>query len=94
MSSAAEVAPRLRLSTILSFAAGGLPITALGTAMAISVQPYLAQNLGVGLIPLAFAFFIVRMLDMGVDPVLAVIMDRTRTPLGRYRTGRWRACRS
>jgi Na+/melibiose symporter-like transporter len=70
---------------ILAFAAGGLPLTGLGTAMAISVQPYLAQDLGVGLVPIALAFFWVRILDLGVDPVLAVAMDRTRTRFGRYR---------
>ena len=85
MSQPAQAAPRLSLKTILAFAAGSLPLAGLGTAMSISVQPYLAQDLGVGLIPIALAFFWTRMIDMGVDPVLAVMMDRTRTPLGRYR---------
>jgi len=67
------------------FAAGSLPLAGMGTAISISVQPYFAQDLGVGLIPLALALFWVRMLDLGVDPVLAVIMDRTKTPVGRYR---------
>jgi len=75
----------MSLKTILSFAAGGLPLAGLGTAMSVSVQPYFAQDLGVGLIPIALAFFWTRMIDMGVDPLLAVVMDRTRTPIGRYR---------
>ena len=73
------------MGTILAFAAGSLPLTGLGTAMSISVQPYFAQDLGLGLIAIASAFFWVRMLDLGVDVGLAIIMDRTRTPLGRYR---------
>ena len=85
MSQPAQPATRLSLSTILAFAAGGLPISGLNIAMAISVQPYFAQSLGVGLVPLALAFFWVRILDLGVDLLLAVIMDRTRTPIGRYR---------
>ncbi|MGZ8369563.1 MAG: MFS transporter, partial [Caulobacteraceae bacterium] len=31
------------------------------------------------------AFFAVRMLDIGFDPALGVLMDRTRTRLGRFR---------
>ena len=31
------------------------------------------------------AFFLVRMIDIPVDPILGVVMDRTRTVLGRYR---------
>ena len=76
---------RISMATILAFAAGSLPLTGLGTAMSISLQPYLAQNLGLGLIAIAAAFFWVRMIDLGVDVVLAILMDRTRTPLGRYR---------
>ncbi|HEY1752802.1 MAG TPA: MFS transporter [Caulobacteraceae bacterium] len=75
----------MSLPTILAFATGSLPLAGLGLAMGIALQPYFAQDLGVGLIPLALAFFWVRILDLGVDPVLAVLMDRTRTPLGRYR---------
>jgi Na+/melibiose symporter-like transporter len=76
---------RTPLSTILAFGAGSLPLSALGIAMAISVQPYFAQNLGVSLVDIALAFTWVRFLDMGVDFALAILMDRTRTPIGRYR---------
>ena len=85
MTALVEAPPRTPFLTFLAYAAGGLSLSGLGTAMAISVQPYLAQNLGVGLVPIGFAFFLVRMIDTGVDPVLAVLMDRTRTPFGRYR---------
>ena len=73
------------MATILAFAAGSLPLTGLGTAMSISVQPYFAQVLGLSLAAIASAFFWVRILDLGVDVGLAMLMDRTRTPLGRYR---------
>jgi GPH family glycoside/pentoside/hexuronide:cation symporter len=70
---------------MLAFGAGEPPMNALGTAMAISVQPYFASGLGVDLITIAAAFGLVRLIDMPVDPVLAVFMDATRTPIGRYR---------
>jgi Na+/melibiose symporter-like transporter len=76
---------RLSLGTVINFAAGALPLSALGTAMQIYVQPYMAKNLGLQLATIGAAFGIVRLLDMGVDPLLAMIMDRTRTPIGRYR---------
>ncbi len=85
MSQPDDAPSRLSLNTILAFAAGGLPVSGLGTAMAISYQPYLAQDLGVSLVSIALAFFWIRVLDLGVDLALAVVMDRTRTPLGRYR---------
>jgi len=81
----AEPARKMSLKTILGFAAGSLPLSAVGTAMGISVQPYYAQDLGLGLIPIAIAFCVVRIIDSFVDPALAVVMDRTRTPIGRYR---------
>jgi GPH family glycoside/pentoside/hexuronide:cation symporter len=85
LSQPAPPTPRLSIGTILAFAAGGLSISGLGIAIPISLQPYFAQTLGVGLVPIALAFFWVRILDLGVDLGLAVVMDRTRTPIGRYR---------
>ena len=85
MTKSAEPARKMSLKTILGFAAGSLPLSAVGTAMGISVQPYYAQDLGLGLIPIAIAFCVVRIIDSFVDPALAVVMDRTRTPIGRYR---------
>ena len=75
----------MTLGVIFSFSAGALPLSAMGTAGQIYLQPYMARNLGLSLVTIAAAFFIVRMVDLGVDPLLAVIMDRTRTRIGRYR---------
>jgi len=73
------------LARMLNFGAATLPLSVLSLAMGIAVQPYIAQNLGVGLITISLAFTIVRMLDLGVDLGLAIVMDRTKTRLGRYR---------
>ena len=77
--------PRLRLGTILTFSATSLPISALGTALAIFLQPYIAGHLGAGLKVVAAAWFLARMIDLPVDPLLGLFMDRTRTRFGRYR---------
>ena len=70
---------------MLIFATPTLPLGAMGLAMSIYLQNYFAQDLGVGLITISTAFFIVRLIDIPVDPLLALVIDRTKTPLGRYR---------
>jgi len=77
--------PRASIATMLVFATTGMPIGALGIAMPIYVQPYFAQDLGVGLVALGAAFGVVRLIDLFVDILLALAMDRTRTRIGRYR---------
>jgi Na+/melibiose symporter-like transporter len=78
-------AGRLGLPTILTFAAVTLPISALGIALGIFLPRYFASHLGVSLIAVSGAFFAVRLIDVPVDPVLGLLMDRTRTAIGRYR---------
>jgi len=76
---------RLPSRTLLAYAAPGLTQGMLSIATTIYLLPFLASHLGVGLTAIGGAFFTVRLIDVGVDPVLGQLMDRTRTPLGRYR---------
>lgn len=69
----------------LAFSAVALPLGALSVAATVYIPAYFASHLGVSLSAVGAAFAIVRLLDIGVDPVLGVVMDRTRTRLGRYR---------
>jgi GPH family glycoside/pentoside/hexuronide:cation symporter len=78
-------ARRLGLPTILTFAAVTLPMSALGVSLAIFLPRYFASHLGVSLIAVGGAFFAVRLIDVPVDPILGLLMDRTRTAIGRYR---------
>ena len=70
---------------VLSFSTLALPLGALAVAVAVYIPPYFAAHLGVNLAAIGAAFAIVRLLAIGVDPVLGLVMDRTRTRLGRYR---------
>lgn len=70
---------------VLSFSTLALPLGALAVAVAVYIPPYFAAHLGVNLAAIGAAFAIVRLLDIGVDPVLGLVMDRTRTKFGRYR---------
>ena len=76
---------RLSLPTILTFSVVTIPLSSLGLALGIFLPRYFASHLGVSLAVVGSAFFAVRMIDIPVDPVLGVLMDRTRTRIGRYR---------
>lgn len=78
-------AGRLSLSRILVYALGTLPVSMLGIAIAVYLPPYLASHLGLGLVAIGGVWGFVRLIDIGVDPLIGVLMDRTRTPFGRYR---------
>jgi glycoside/pentoside/hexuronide:cation symporter, GPH family len=81
----AAAAERLKLPTILTFATATLPMSTLGIALAIFLPRYFASHLGVSLAVVGGAFGFCRLIDTPVDPVLGLMMDRTRTAIGRYR---------
>ncbi len=75
----------LRLPATLAFAAINLPLAALGLSVGVQLPPYFASQLGVSLAVVGGAFGIVRLLDIWLDPIIGLGMDRTRTRFGRYR---------
>ena len=85
MSATSAAASRLSLPTILGFSIANFPLGCLAVAVAVYLPPYFASHLGVSLAVVGGAWMIVRLLDIIVDPVLGVVMDRTHTPFGRYR---------
>jgi len=82
--SAAAAPDRAPLHTILAFGAIQMPVLAIGVIYGVYLPPNYA-GLGVGLVAVAAAITIVRAVDVFFDPLLATVMDRTRTPIGRYR---------
>lgn len=75
----------LKRSTLAAFAAPGLPIAAVGLPMIVYLPPYYAGTLGLDLAVVGLVFFLVRAIDLPLDPLLGHWMDRTRSRLGRYR---------
>ena len=73
-------APRL-----LAFALPGLPIGALAAALSVYLPRFYASHIGLSLAAVGIAFMAIRLIDMCFDPVIGVVMDHTRTRLGRYR---------
>lgn len=69
----------------LVFGLAGLPVGALAAALLIYLPPHLATQLGVPLTVVGGIWATVRLIDIGFDPFLGMLMDRTRTRIGRYR---------
>jgi Na+/melibiose symporter-like transporter len=85
MADAPRVSDRLSLLSIVNFSVATFPVSALSVALFVYLPPYLAGHLGVPLATIGIVWATVRILDLFVDPVLGQLMDRTTTPVGRYR---------
>jgi GPH family glycoside/pentoside/hexuronide:cation symporter len=75
----------LKRRTLAAFAGPGLPIGAVGLPMIVYLPPYYAGTLGLDLAVVGLVFFLVRAIDLPLDPLLGHWMDRTRSRFGRYR---------
>ncbi len=75
------------LSTPLAllFSFPQFPLGALSVAIAVYLPRHYATHLGVGLATVGAAFTIVRLIDIVFDPMIGLVMDKTRTAWGRYR---------
>ena len=81
---AAAAPGRLSLPAVLGFACAYMPFAALQLSVAVQLPPFFASQLGLGLAAGA-AFGVVRLIDIPVDPALGLLIDKTRTRIGRYR---------
>jgi Na+/melibiose symporter-like transporter len=75
----------LSLSALLAFAVVGAPIGALQLALTVHLPRYFASHMGLSLMAVGSAFALVRAIDIPLDPLIGLAMDRTRSRLGRYR---------
>jgi glycoside/pentoside/hexuronide:cation symporter, GPH family len=78
-------APQLSLPLILAFASASIPIQALVLSISVYLPRYFASAIGLELAVVGAAFAMVRLIDIPIDVVLGMGMDRTRTRFGRYR---------
>lgn len=77
--------PALSLPAVLAFAAVGAPIGALQLALTVHLPRYFASHMGLSLAAVGAAFAMVRAIDIPLDPLIGLAMDRTRSRIGRYR---------
>lgn len=77
--------PRRSNAVLAAFSGPCLPLAAFGVALPVTLPEYYATHIGLELGVVAAVFMIVRLIDIGFDPFIGWAMDRTRTPMGRYR---------
>jgi glycoside/pentoside/hexuronide:cation symporter, GPH family len=75
----------IKRSTLFAFAAPSLPVGAIGLPLIVYLPPYYAGTLGMDLAVVGLIFFLVRALDLPLDPLLGHLMDGTKSRFGRYR---------
>jgi GPH family glycoside/pentoside/hexuronide:cation symporter len=76
---------RLSLPALSAFATPGVAVGALAVALTVYLPHYYAGQLGLGLASVGLIFMAVRGIDMLFDPMIGILMDRTRSRHGRYR---------
>ena len=76
---------RPRPSVLAAFIGPCLPLAGIGLPLVIHLPTYYARDLGLPLAQVGLAFLLVRLVDIGVDPVLGALMDRTGGRFGRFR---------
>jgi len=76
---------RLPLPRLLAFSTGSIPAYMLVTMLSVYLPPFYAGKMGVPLTVIGTTIGLLRLTDLGVDFMLGWLMDKTRTPIGRYR---------
>ena len=80
-----DAAARPSSGALAAFVAPCLPLAGVGLPLVLHLPTYYARDLGLPLSAVGLAFLAVRLADIGVDPLLGALMDRTRSRLGRFR---------
>lgn len=69
----------------LGLVAPGLTLAALSLPLVVYLPEYYSSTLGMDLALVGTIFMLVRLFDIGFDPIFGGFMDRTVTRFGRYR---------
>ncbi|MGZ3276175.1 MAG: MFS transporter [Caulobacteraceae bacterium] len=77
---------RLSARNLALFALPCLGLAGIGLPLQVYLPPYYSADLGLNLSAVGVAFMVVRLFDIGIDPMLGILMDRTRLPFGRFKT--------
>jgi Na+/melibiose symporter-like transporter len=75
----------LPLSTSLAYGAGNFAFALLGLVVAVNLQFFYTDYVGLGAGLVSWSLLFARVFDSFVDPLMAYVSDRTRARLGRRR---------
>ena len=84
-STSAAPSGRLPLPRLLAFSLGSIPAYMLISMTSVYLPPFYAGKMGVTLTVIGATIGLLRLADLGLDVALGWLMDKTRTPMGRYR---------
>jgi len=84
MTTDARTPNRVSFLTLLLFGPPGLPLAAFLLIAGVYL-PRFYVGLGIPFLAAGAAIGIVRLLDIFIDPIFGLLIDRTNTPIGRYR---------
>jgi Na+/melibiose symporter-like transporter len=73
------------LPRLLAFSSGSIPLYLLLGVMAVYLPKFYASHSGISLLALGGTIAAIRLVDLGIDIVLGILMDKTKTPIGRYK---------
>jgi GPH family glycoside/pentoside/hexuronide:cation symporter len=76
---------RLPLPRLLAFSLGSIPAYMMISMLSVYLPPFYAGKMGVTLTTIGATIGLLRLTDLGLDLALGWLMDKTRTPMGRYR---------
>jgi GPH family glycoside/pentoside/hexuronide:cation symporter len=85
ISTSAAPRGRLPLPRLLAFSLGSIPAYMLISMTGVYLPPFYAGKMGLSLAAIGATIGLLRLADLGLDLALGWLMDKTRTPMGRYR---------
>src|SRR5690348_758955 len=85
MTTSPATSDRLPLPRLIAFSAGAIPGAMVLGMMGVYLPRFYAAHLGISLLALGGAIAVIRLSDIGVDLGLGWLMDKTKTPMGRFR---------
>lgn len=77
--------PKPTNAALAWFSGPCLPLAALGLPLVVHLPTYYARDIGLPLGAVGLAFLLVRLVDIFFDPLLGVMMDRTKGRMGHFR---------
>ncbi len=75
----------MRLLTKAAYAAPSIGFAGISLPLLIFLPTYYATQRDLPIAAVGAAFAIIRLLDIGFDPLIGAAMDRTRTRFGRFK---------
>ena len=78
-------AGRLPFPRLFAFSAGSIPAYLLVAIMGVYLPKFYAGHMGISLLVLGSTIALIRLADLGIDIALGILMDKTKTPIGRFR---------